>query len=95
MLTMGRSPPGLGTKRSLESSSAGRASCSSLTSASDSSRSRTLWKCCLAEGRGDTGEGHAGTGRPARRVRRLRHPPAARLLQPPPQQSPGHHGTPG
>lgn len=53
MFTMGRSPLGLGTKRSLESSGAGRASRNSFTSAGDSSRSRTLWKCCLAGERGD------------------------------------------
>lgn len=47
--TMGRSPPGLGTKRSLDVSRAGLASWCCLTSASDSSRSRTRSKCCLKQ----------------------------------------------
>lgn len=49
MFTMGRSPPGLGTKRSLDVSRTGLASWCCLTSASDSSRSRTQSKCCLKQ----------------------------------------------
>lgn len=49
MFTMGRSPLGLGTKRSLDVGRAGLSSWSRLTSASESSRSCTRSKCCLKQ----------------------------------------------
>lgn len=49
MFTIGRSPLGLGRKRSLDVSRVGLASRCLLTSASDSSRRCTLLKCCLKQ----------------------------------------------
>lgn len=49
MFTIGRSPLGLGRKRSLDVSRAGLASWYRLTSATDSSRSCTRSKCCLKQ----------------------------------------------
>lgn len=62
MFTMGRRPLGLGRKRSRDCSRAGPAARSRWTSLSDTSRSRTLSKCCLQQRTAwDGAQGHAAT----------------------------------